>query len=92
MSRNISPQNSLDIIFWNAAAITLQWNVGCLPVSECGTGRLVGIITDRDLVVRVMSAGLDPSSTRVFLSLLLLLLSFLLRSFFLDDPRRRSER
>jgi CBS domain-containing protein len=38
-------------------------NVGMLPVVE--GGRLKGIVTDRDLVVRGMASGADPSSIRV---------------------------
>jgi CBS domain-containing protein len=38
-------------------------NVGVLPVVE--NGRLRGIITDRDLVIRGMATGVDPSSMRV---------------------------
>jgi CBS domain-containing protein len=35
-------------------------NVGILPVVEAGT--LVGVITDRDLVVRALAEGVHPSS------------------------------
>ena len=38
-------------------------NVGVLPVIE--DGRLRGIVTDRDLVVRGMAEGVDPSTTRI---------------------------
>src|SRR5262245_44834685 len=38
-------------------------NVGVLPVVE--GGRLRGIVTDRDLVIRGMASGVDPSSMRV---------------------------
>ena len=38
-------------------------NVGVLPVVE--GGRLRGIVTDRDLVIRGMASGTDPSSMRV---------------------------
>src|SRR5215813_3043685 len=38
-------------------------NVGMLPVVE--GGRLKGIVTDRDLVVRGMASGADPSSMRI---------------------------
>src|SRR5436190_22324432 len=38
-------------------------NVGVLPVVD--GGRLKGIVTDRDLVVRGMAGGADPSSMRV---------------------------
>ena len=38
-------------------------NVGSLPVIE--NGELVGIVTDRDLVVQVVARGLDPNSVNV---------------------------
>lgn len=38
-------------------------NVGPIPV--CDGQRIQGMITDRDIVVRVIAKGLDPSSTRV---------------------------
>lgn len=38
-------------------------NVGVLPVVDAG--RLRGIVTDRDLVIRGMASGVDPSSMRV---------------------------
>jgi CBS domain-containing protein len=38
-------------------------NVGVLPVTD--EGRLRGVVTDRDLVVRGMAEGADPSSMRV---------------------------
>jgi CBS domain-containing protein len=41
-----------------------QEDVGALPV--CGEGgRLQGMVTDRDLVVKVLAAGLDPATTTV---------------------------
>ena len=36
---------------------------GALPV--CEDGKLVGVVTDRDLVVRVLSEGRDPGSTTI---------------------------
>lgn len=38
-------------------------NVGVLPVLE-GT-RLVGLVTDRDIVVRTLAQGLDPKTTKI---------------------------
>jgi CBS domain-containing protein len=38
-------------------------NVGVLPVVE--GGKLRGIVTDRDLVIRGMASGVDPSAMRV---------------------------
>ncbi|HEV7721790.1 MAG TPA: CBS domain-containing protein [Iamia sp.] len=41
-----------------------QEDVGALPVCR-DDGHLFGMVTDRDLVVRVMAAGLDPETTTV---------------------------
>ena len=38
-------------------------DVGSLPVLD--DGRLIGVITDRDITVRASAAGLDPHRTRV---------------------------
>ena len=38
-------------------------DVGSVPVVK--DGRLVGMVTDRDIVVRVLAEGRDPSSTTV---------------------------
>lgn len=47
-----------------AAALKMrELSVGPLPV--CDGDRLMGIITDRDIVVRAVSQGKDPNSTTV---------------------------
>ena len=46
-----------------AAKLMAQENVGSLPVVE--GDELVGIVTDRDLVVQVVARGQDPDSVRV---------------------------
>ena len=46
-----------------AAEFMAKENVGSLPVTE--NGELVGIVTDRDLVVQVVARGLDPNSVNV---------------------------
>jgi CBS domain-containing protein len=41
-------------------------DVGSLPVVETeGAARLVGVLTDRDIALRVVAAGRDPETTRV---------------------------
>ncbi|MGN6669467.1 MAG: CBS domain-containing protein [Trinickia sp.] len=40
-----------------------ELNVGALPV--CDGTKLVGMVTDRDIVVRAVSAGMDPSRSTV---------------------------
>jgi CBS domain-containing protein len=47
----------------DAASIMQQHNVGSIPVVD--TNGLVGIVTDRDIVVRNIAAGQDPQSTLV---------------------------
>jgi CBS domain-containing protein len=46
-----------------AAKVMAGEDVGPLPVTD--GGRLVGIITDRDVVVRVLAEERDPQSTTV---------------------------
>jgi CBS domain-containing protein len=46
-----------------AAKVMQEEDVGSVPVVDDKV--LVGIITDRDIAVRVVAAGLDPSCTRV---------------------------
>jgi CBS domain-containing protein len=49
-----------------AAQLMQNENVGPLPVVEnYDTKRLVGILTDRDLVLRAVAAGKPPSAVRV---------------------------
>ncbi len=38
-------------------------NIGVLPV--CENGRLSGIVTDRDITIRLTAEGKDPSTTKV---------------------------
>jgi CBS domain-containing protein len=55
----VSPETTLQ----EAAAKMKSLNVGSLPV--CEGDRPVGILTDRDIVVRAISEGRDPRTTRV---------------------------
>jgi CBS domain-containing protein len=54
---------SADATVRDAAKKMDDENVGALPV--CDGDRLVGIVTDRDIVVRSTSAGQDPNTTWV---------------------------
>ena len=45
------------------AMLMKQEDCGSIPVVE--NGRLVGIVTDRDIVVRGVAAGTDPKTQRV---------------------------
>ncbi|QQS40699.1 MAG: CBS domain-containing protein [Acidobacteriota bacterium] len=48
----------------DAAAILRDGDIGILPIVD-GEGRLVGLLTDRDIVVRAVADGLDITSTTV---------------------------
>lgn len=49
-----------------AAQATKDLNVGSIPVVENeNSEKLVGIITDRDITVKVVACGLNPTETRV---------------------------
>jgi CBS domain-containing protein len=48
------------------AKVMCEEDIGSMPViSDLTSGHLVGIITDRDLVCRVVSEGLDASTTAI---------------------------
>jgi CBS domain-containing protein len=47
----------------NAARFMALYDIGCLPVQK--NGLIVGILTDRDIVVRGLAAGLALDQTRV---------------------------
>jgi CBS domain-containing protein len=47
----------------DAAKVMAREDVGPVPIVE--DGRLVGIVTDRDIVVRVVAEGRDPNATTV---------------------------
>ncbi len=46
----------------SAARLMLETEVGALPVEVPGVGAIVGIITDRDIVVSVLARGLSTST------------------------------
>ena len=57
--RSVDPETDVG----EAARILRDENVGSLPVVR--DGRVTGIVTDRDLAIRVLAEGRDPRSTRV---------------------------
>ena len=57
---HISPTESVEV----AARTMTQYNIGILPVCT-GEGKLCGLVTDRDLVIRCMAAGKSPAKTLV---------------------------
>jgi CBS domain-containing protein len=49
-----------------AASMMKRENVGSIPVIETEqTKKLIGIVTDRDLALKIIAGGLDPKSTKV---------------------------
>lgn len=55
---SLSPQRSV----WDAACIMTKENCGSILVID-GTGVIQGILTERDLMTRVVAKALDPKST-----------------------------
>ena len=56
----IGPEESVEV----AARTLSRYNIGVLPV--CGqNGKLCGVVTDRDLVIRCLASGLEPARTPV---------------------------
>lgn len=55
----IGPEETAEV----AARQLAHYNIGVLPVTD--RGRLCGVVTDRDLVIRCMAGGRDPGETRV---------------------------
>lgn len=51
---------------FKAAQLMKSEDVGPIPiVTDAESKKLVGIVTDRDLVLKVVAEGLDPESTRL---------------------------
>ena len=63
MTRNVHYIGADDTIQAAAEKMTAQ-GVGDLPVVI--DGEAVGMVTDRDIVLRIVAPGLDPGRTRVF--------------------------
>jgi CBS domain-containing protein len=53
-----------DVTVAEAAELLARTDVGAMPVCNMD-GHLEGMVTDRDIVVKVIAAGLDPASTTV---------------------------
>jgi CBS domain-containing protein len=54
------PQHTISEV----AEIMQREDVGLVPVAENG-GKLIGVLTDRDIVLNVVAAGRDPRATAV---------------------------
>lgn len=57
--KTVEPNDTLQ----DAAEEMRNWDVGALPV--CDGDKAIGIITDRDLVIRAIALGHDPVKTEV---------------------------
>lgn len=55
---------NLDQTVADAAEMMARSDLGALPVCD-SSGKLNGMITDRDLVVKVLAGGRDPNTTTV---------------------------
>lgn len=62
MTKDIAYINPLSPIT-EAAQLMQKHNVGSIPV--CDKSGVIGIVTDRDIVVRNVAHGTDPKSTKV---------------------------
>jgi CBS domain-containing protein len=62
MSRNLEWLSEKDTIA-KAAGVMAEAGIGFLPICNAA-GKVVGVVTDRDLVTRGMAQGLDPAKTR----------------------------
>jgi CBS domain-containing protein len=52
-----------DSVIQEAASKMKSLDVGSLPV--CDNHRLLGVVTDRDIAIRAVAKGRDPSTTKV---------------------------
>lgn len=62
MSKNVaavSPETSIEEV----AKKMKEMNIGSVPV--CESGRVVGIVTDRDIVIRELAQGKNPVTAKV---------------------------
>lgn len=64
MSKNVSTANR-DATLQEVAKILKDGDIGILPIIEEGTNKLVGLVTDRDIVVRAVADGKSVTETNV---------------------------
>jgi CBS domain-containing protein len=53
-----------DMTVADAAGVMASDDLGALPICD-GDGHLQGMVTDRDIVVKVIARGLDPNEVRL---------------------------
>jgi CBS domain-containing protein len=63
MTQKVIPINASETVEV-AARYLARYNIGALPVCDAA-GKLCGMITDRDLVIRCMAAAKNPAVTTV---------------------------
>lgn len=49
----------------DAAELMQREDIGLVPVVAEGSSKLIGVLTDRDIVLKVVAAGRDPRGTAV---------------------------
>lgn len=59
--RTVTPDTGLQEV----ARLMQQEDVGIIPVVEAGGTSLLGVVTDRDIALRVVGEGKDPKTTKV---------------------------
>ena len=68
LARDVMTQNpstvSQDETLQEVARIMKREDIGVVPVTD-GSHKILGLVTDRDIVVRVVAEGNDPSNTKV---------------------------
>ncbi len=57
---SLNPQASV----WEAACVMTKANCGSVLIIDAG-GAMIGILTERDLMTRVLAKALDPQTTKV---------------------------
>ncbi|HCR43236.1 MAG TPA: CBS domain-containing protein [Ruminococcaceae bacterium] len=62
MSKELAGSNAGDTV-QHAAELMRQYDVGSVPV--CSDGKLVGVVTDRDIAIRSAAGGQDPRRQKV---------------------------
>ncbi len=63
MTKSVSTATR-DASLQDVAKLLKNGDIGILPIVEEGTGRLVGLITDRDIVVRAVAEGKSITDTK----------------------------
>jgi CBS domain-containing protein len=57
--QTISPENNIK----QAAQMMEEYNIGSIPV--CDNDKIIGVVTDRDIVLRNVAKGQNPVDTKI---------------------------